>query len=555
MGTNWIIEGTIDPKWPHNTRGNIGEVFPEVLTSIGYHLGVVVAEQAWRAAYDELGILKRGDFDRDDPVIIGLYAGYAYLNLSYLRMMGVRAPGSSAEAIDVAFFGEGDPPPYEPRKGDKSLGSSLKILRSELRALGEKGLPEVAVDSYRAVEEAEAVKPSLDATDEELFAYLHDFPTGFRRVFGNHMITTALAAIVSGILADAAAAAGQPGLVTHLIGAAGDVHSARYSQDLYEIAKTVRDTPALLRAFDDGVEGLLSRIDSEPAAETFRTQFAGFVAEHGHRGPNDWEFSARTWDSDPELALAAIDAMRKTDRDLSPAARLGDDDEKRQAAIAVVRPHVGRLDRMNFDKAIKAIPFWQQGREATRDRAIRFMLPYKQVFRELVRRAAENGGDPDPVHVGLLHPFDELPGHVADPSAFADAVATSAALFAALGADEAKRVLDALKANAVVCAGNADVKDRVAQGELPVGLTDTDDANLALLAGAPVAVVFPDQEADAAGTLLIPKSLRRLVGRLLRMTRQAKNGVRRTGIQGTQVMPPLRIWDGVFQFLKPCKRS
>lgn len=429
MGTNWIIEGTIDPKWPHNTRGNIGEVFPEVLTSIGYHLGVVVAEQAWRAAYDELGILKRGDFDRDDPVIIGLYAGYAYLNLSYLRMMGVRAPGSSAEAIDVAFFGEGDPPPYEPRKGDKSLGSSLKILRSVLRALGEKGLPEVAVDSYRAVEEAEAVKPSLDATDEELFAYLHDFPTGFRRVFGNHMITTALAAIVSGILADAAAAAGQPGLVTHLIGAAGDVHSARYSQDLYEIAKTVRDTPALLRAFDDGVEGLLSRIDSEPAAETFRTQFAGFVAEHGHRGPNDWEFSARTWDSDPELALAAIDAMRKTDRDLSPAARLGDDDEKRQAAIAVVRPHVGRLDRMNFDKAIKAIPFWQQGREATRDRAIRFMLPYKQVFRELVRRAAENGGDPDPVHVGLLHPFDELPGHVADPSAFADAVATRAALF------------------------------------------------------------------------------------------------------------------------------
>ena len=165
MGTNWIIEGTIDPKWPHNTRGNIGEVFPEVLTSIGYHLGVVVAEQAWRAAYDELGILKRGDFDRDDPVIIGLYAGYAYLNLSYLRMMGVRAPGSSAEAIDVAFFGEGDPPPYEPRKGDKSLGSSLKILRSVLRALGEKGLPEVAVDSYRAVEEACLLYTS-DAADE-----------------------------------------------------------------------------------------------------------------------------------------------------------------------------------------------------------------------------------------------------------------------------------------------------------------------------------------------------------------------------------------------------
>ena len=144
MGTKWIIEGEIDLKWPHNTRGNIGEVFPEVLTSIGYHLGVVVAEQAWRTAYDELGILKKGDFEREEPVIIGLYAGYGYLNLSYLRMMGVRAPGSSAEAIDVAFFGEGDPPPYEPRKGDKSIASSVKILRSVLKALGQDELPEVA---------------------------------------------------------------------------------------------------------------------------------------------------------------------------------------------------------------------------------------------------------------------------------------------------------------------------------------------------------------------------------------------------------------------------
>lgn len=429
MGTRWIIEGEIDPKWQHNTRGNIGEVFPEVLTSIGYNLGVIPAEQAWRTAYTEIGIHKEGDFDREEPVIIGLYAGYAYLNLSYLRMMGVRAPGSSAEAIDVAFFGEGNPPPYVARKGDKSIGSSLKILRSVLKALGQQGLPEVAEDSYRAVEDAEAEKPSLDASDEELLAYLHSFPTGFRRVFGNHMITTALAAIVSGILADAAAAAGEPGLVTHLIGAAGDVHSAQYSQALYEVSKTVRDTPELMAAFDDGVDGLLDRVAEMETAAPFRAEFDAFIAEHGHRGPNDWEFSARTWDSDPELALAAIDAMRKTDRDLSPETRLGDDDEKRQAAIGVVRPHVGFMDKRNFDKAIKAAPYWAQGREGTRDRAIRYMLPFKQVFRELVRRAAEKGGDPDPVHVGLLHPHDELPGYVADPAAYADIIAERAALF------------------------------------------------------------------------------------------------------------------------------
>jgi len=97
MGTSWIIEGTVDPRWPINTRGNVGEVFPEVLTPLSYRLGVIAAEKAWRDAYAELGVTQASDFSGDDPVIIGLYGGYAYLNLSYLRILGVRAPGYSAE--------------------------------------------------------------------------------------------------------------------------------------------------------------------------------------------------------------------------------------------------------------------------------------------------------------------------------------------------------------------------------------------------------------------------------------------------------------------------
>ncbi|HAZ17609.1 MAG TPA: phosphoenolpyruvate-utilizing protein, partial [Acidimicrobiaceae bacterium] len=106
MGTSWIIEGQVDPRWPVNTRGNVGEVFPEVLTPLSYRLGVIHAEKAWRDAYTELGVARKGDFSGDDPVIVGLYGGYAYLNLSYLRILGVRAPGSSPQAIHLAFFGE-----------------------------------------------------------------------------------------------------------------------------------------------------------------------------------------------------------------------------------------------------------------------------------------------------------------------------------------------------------------------------------------------------------------------------------------------------------------
>ncbi len=429
MATKWIIEGSIDPRWPINTRGNIGEVFPEVITSLGFHYGVKPAERAWRSAYSDLGIRIDGDFSSDEPVIIGLYGGYAYLNLSYLRMMGVRAPGSSAEAIDVAFFGEGNPPPYEPRDGDKSLKSSFKILLTVLKALGQKDLPEVANDSFRRVAAFEAKRPALDAPDAELLRYLDSFPAAFEPVFANHMKTTALAAIVSGVLADAAAAAGKPGLVTELIGAAGDVHSAQYSVALYAIAKEVRSNEAVSAAFDGGVDGLLHRLGGMEEAASFLSAFDAFIAEHGQRGPNDWELSARTWDNTPELALAAIDSMRRAEHDLSPSTRLGDDDTKRQAAIAEVRPHVKFIDKPNFDKAIKSAPYWAQGREATRDRAVRIMLPVKQVYRELVRRAAERGGNPDPVRVALLDPRTELPAYIEDPASMLGVIEERGALF------------------------------------------------------------------------------------------------------------------------------
>ncbi|HIG24478.1 MAG TPA: hypothetical protein EYG34_09540 [Acidimicrobiia bacterium] len=429
MSTPWIIEGNVDPRWPINTRGNVGEVFPEVVTMLGYQLGVIPAEKGWRGAYQTLGIMSPGDFSSDDPVIIGLYGGYVYLNLSYLRMMGVRAPGSSAEAIDVAFFGEGNPPPYQPRKGDKSIGSSLRILKTVLGALGTKKLPPIVADSFSRAEAYAALRPSLDAPDQELLDYLLTFPAAFLPAFGNHMQSTAIASIVSGVLIDACAAAGEPGLATHLLGASGEVHSAQYSHDLYRIAQSVRQQPTVNAAFGQGVEGLLDRLAGQPDAEDFLAQFAQFVENHGHRGPNDWELSSRTWENTPELALVALDRMRVADHDLSPDSRLADDDTRRQEAAAKVRPHLNFMDKMNFDKALKASPFWSQAREATRDRAVRINLPAKQVYRELVRRAAERGGNPDPVRVALLNPYTELADYIKNPGAFTKIIEERGALF------------------------------------------------------------------------------------------------------------------------------
>ncbi len=82
----------------------------------------------------------------------------------------------------------------------------------------------------------------------------------------------------------------------------------------------------------------------------------------------------------------------------------------------------------------------------------------------------------------------------------------AAALVAFLGDKKAEEFFRSLARNgAVIVQGNSVVKDQVAAGELAAGLTDTDDANLAVLDGKPVEVIFPDR--DGIGTLLIPNTV------------------------------------------------
>jgi iron(III) transport system substrate-binding protein len=99
------------------------------------------------------------------------------------------------------------------------------------------------------------------------------------------------------------------------------------------------------------------------------------------------------------------------------------------------------------------------------------------------------------------------PGEVGIANPLFGTTAThAAALFAALGPERAKQYLLALRSQGVrVVAGNSVVRDMVVSGALKVGLTDTDDACVALAEGRPVAMILPDQ--GTLGTLLIPNTV------------------------------------------------
>ncbi len=78
-----------------------------------------------------------------------------------------------------------------------------------------------------------------------------------------------------------------------------------------------------------------------------------------------------------------------------------------------------------------------------------------------------------------------------------------AALYIALGDEKARKFMNDMKANGVkIVSSNSEVRRLVARGEVKVGITDTDDASVAIKEGSPVKVVFPDQ--TSIGTLIMP---------------------------------------------------
>ncbi len=86
-----------------------------------------------------------------------------------------------------------------------------------------------------------------------------------------------------------------------------------------------------------------------------------------------------------------------------------------------------------------------------------------------------------------------------------------AALYAELGDERADEFFRKLKANDVkIVAANSVVRDMVARGEVKVGLTDTDDVNVALEDKQPVAMVFPDR--DGMGVPVMPNMVSLIAG-------------------------------------------
>jgi pyruvate,water dikinase len=414
------------------SRANVGEVFPDPITPLNATAGFLHnLEPGWRDAFVNCGVWDHDIYDSavpHNPLIN--FNGYLYLNMSLMRLFGVRVPGFSPEAVDLQYFGDMPGiPSYESeaRPGDENPAFSEKAGAWLVgNVLGATGLDELD-EERKIVEDIVAKRPDLTKlSGHELIERIVGFDELFRRLWSRHIEVSLKTGVGLGAVAQVAAAIGKPELALELVGGIGDVDSARANYDIWPLGRRVAASATLSAHFDAGVPGLLERLraDSHPDAVAFVSAFESFLARWGFRAPNEWELRSPTWGTAPEIALSAIDRLRFASADDSPETGNAKRAASREAATAAVREALAPMPDVlaQFNGGLNAAHLFSRGRERSRMTAALLVHEQRLAALELGRRAVASGALDSPLLVFMLV-RDELEDFARDPASFRDTLA------------------------------------------------------------------------------------------------------------------------------------
>ena len=423
MTVTWVTDSEPNERFTLYTRGNVGEVFPHVITPL---TGTLIGDAIRQAQSDvlvEMGVLHRGEV-AGPSATTGVFGGYLYMNGSAMRLFGVRMPGMTWRDADEQVMGavEGVPP-YEPAKGDRNLTASLATVRYSTKLLRRPDLEFLATARNDAQWWLATMPDLTEAPDQHLLRWLDDFPArqaaSMKRLLQAAMFAGAPRGILDQLLEQRQA---PPGLANRIVSGTGDVDSAQLAQHMWVLGRIVAADERLGAAFGEG----LDRIAERTAETDLQPAIAAFLADHGHRGNDEYELATPAWVMDPAPVYAAIDRLRNAPEDRDPVAttrRLAADADRALAdALQLVRRPMRWLLRRSAMVA-------RQGaiaRERAKDIMVLENLGARQVLHELVRRAAERGGPSDP-RLGFCITIDELADYLARPAAFSDVIAERAA--------------------------------------------------------------------------------------------------------------------------------
>ena len=430
----WITDTRLSPRFPYYTRANADEVGPDPFSPLGWSLGWMKGcIPGVAAGFVAFGVLADDEFALDPPEVFGNWGGYFYNQLSLPRLMGCRMPGATPQAIDIAYFGDHPGvPPYVPHPDDDNAVQSALLADTMGWVMSTDDFPALA-DAAALARRVVAERPDLaGATDDELIARGRAMAPLIDEVWTAYCQVCLGASLGPGAVQAICAAIGRADDAMTALAAVGDIESAEASFAMWDLGRLIRGSRELTEIFDGPLDQVLDAVaaSSTDDATAFLAAWAALLAEHGHRGPNEWDMRASSWTTKPTLALSMLERLRFQSDDRSPHAARTAGAEQREKVVAELLAVVAADPETSatLQAGLHSAALFYSLRERGKGACIRVIHEGKLAFGELGRRMVDRGVIDDAQQVFMLLD-DELDAFAADPPSFSQIIRDRDAIF------------------------------------------------------------------------------------------------------------------------------
>ena len=371
-----------------------------------------------------------GVFDADDygtpPETFGCFGGYFYNSLMQARLMGVRMPGASPEAIDAAYFDDRpDVPPYVPEPWHDSPRHAEKLAETQAYIM--------SAVTHRPVEDQHAIaleirrsRPNLSTlSNQELVARARTMQPLLVAMFEQHAWASLGASFGPGGILAIAEALGRAEDGVRMIGAVGNVDSANIATQLWDLSRIVRSDASLSKLFDASFASgtINSDVANEMLSKVTGTKFASalqtFMIDHGGRAPNEWDPAASSYESHPALAFIQIDRLRHQDDSADPHKAHARNSAERERLYNEFMELLGGDPETSgaFAASYASSGVWQATRERCKSNNIAAIHEVRVCFDEIGRRMVAAGDLAAMEQIYMLLE-SELEEYLNDPASF-----------------------------------------------------------------------------------------------------------------------------------------
>ena len=431
LSDKWIIDRTPTKRFPFYTRGNAADVLADPVSPLGWTFcwesGIVLGCRD--------GFVTFGVFDEDDygtpPETFGCFGGYFYNSLMQARLMGVRMPGASPEAIDAAYFDDRpDVPPYVAEPWHESPRHAEKLAETQAYIMS--AVTHQPVEDQHAIAlEIRRNRPNLsELSNEELVARARTMQPHLVAMFEQHAWASLGASFGPGGILAIAEGLGRAEDGVRMIGAVGNVDSANIATQLWDLSRLVRSDASLTKLFD--VRFARGTINSETAhsmmneiaGTTFASALQTFMIDHGGRAPNEWDPAASSYESKPALAFIQIDRLRHQDDSADPHKSHERNSAERERLYNEFMELLSGDPETSgaFAASYASSGVWQATRERCKSNNIAAIHEVRICFDEIGRRMVAAGHlvATEQIYM-LLEP--ELGQYLSDPASFKEVLA------------------------------------------------------------------------------------------------------------------------------------